>query len=171
MTAGKFKRALTGRVPVVALLRSTPPTAVSPAWTGPYVEELVAVMIFRWGCSLAGLVVAICAYLRASKRVDVPNKVLAQVAALEAKMKSVETCFEHKLGAFEDRYISWTKRQAASQAGPRGPNKPPEPEAPPDSGPVQVLRGPDGNTQGVLGDLPPDQAREAIQAARITGGG
>ncbi len=84
-------------------------------------EEAISVFIVRAGFALAGLAVAIWALIIAYRRVDIPNQVLSEHGKLKADVKSLQLQVEQALGAFEDRYNAMVKRQAAYQAGPRGP--------------------------------------------------
>lgn len=132
------------------------------------VEELLGLLLLRWGTAAAGLIVACCAYARASRRVDIPNQLQSEVTKLKADLKSLTTSVEQTLGAFEDRVTSYQKRIAAYASAdvraprPAGGNGDGEPVD------VQPAIAP-GTDLTALSRTNPRATREAIRTARLGG--
>jgi hypothetical protein len=76
-------------------------------------EAQAALIVCRWLLALAGIVIGLVAYYRASLRVDIPNTLMQENAKLKAEMKTLTGSVEQMLGAFEDRMAQAQKRAAA----------------------------------------------------------
>jgi hypothetical protein len=96
-------------------------TGGSPAGTlhetgrsnGVDLEAEVALVVCRWLLALAGIVIGLLAYYRASLRVDIPNTLMQENAKLKGDLKALTVSVEQMMGAFEDRMNAAQKRAAA----------------------------------------------------------
>lgn len=76
-------------------------------------EAAVALALCRWLLAVAGIVIGLLAYYRASLRVDIPNTLMQENAKLKGDLKALTVSVEQMLGAFEDRMQQAQKRAAA----------------------------------------------------------
>jgi len=148
------------------------------------VEEWIAVQVLRFGIAGAGFVVAICAFVRAGRRIELPKKLLDDMSVLSAKLKTVELSYEQGIASFEERFNSAQKRMAAyaSQDAKRETRELAEAaeedsrrrrRREPDDGGNGQDEGPRAPPQSVpdalatLAQTKPDEARQIIRDARL----
>lgn len=144
-------------------------------------EAQIALMVCRWLLALAGIVIGLVAYYRASVRVDIPNTLLQENAKLKAEMKTLTGSVEQMLGAFEDRMMQAQKRAAAyashesRRANSAEVSEPADPAVEVEAEPVGGAAFVSGDA-GVTGQLAalaatnPFSARKMIRNARVTAG-
>ena len=144
-------------------------------------EAQAALMFCRWGLAVAGIVIGLLAYYRASIRVDIPNTLLQENAKLKGDMKALTAAVEQTLGAFEDRMMQAQKRAAAyashesRRANTAAKTEPADPAVEVEAEPVGEAAFVSGDA-GVTGQLAalaatnPFSARKMIRNARVTAG-
>ncbi len=145
---------------------------------GVDVEAVVALALCRWLLALAGIVIGVAAYYRASLRVDIPNTLMQENAKLKGDLKALTVSVEQMLGAFEDRmqqaqkraaaYASHESRRANTARGEIEGDDPQEVVAEPVG--ASAFLGGDGSVTSQLGALAshdPHTARAMIRNARV----
>lgn len=148
-------------------------------------EAQVALVVCRWLLALAGIVIGLVAYYRASLRVDIPNTLIQENAKLKGDLKALTVSVEQMVGAFEDRMNAAQKRSAAyashesrrenTAAASAGGNGEGEGAVDVEAEPVGAspFLGGDGSVTaqlGVLASHDPHMARSMIRNARVMAG-
>ena len=148
-------------------------------WIGVGLEAQVALALCRWLLALAGIIIGLVAYYRASLRIDIPNTLMQENAKLKAEMKTLTGSVEQMLGAFEDRMMQAQKRAAAyashesRRANTAAPAEGADPAVDVEAEPVggAAFAGVDAGTTGQLAALAassPYAARRMVRNARVT---
>lgn len=141
-------------------------------------EAQIALVVVRWLLPVAGLVVAVLAYWRASLRVDIPNTLMQECSKLKGDLKALTGSVEQTLGAFEDRMNAAQKRNAAyasheaRRTNSAQPGEGAEPVVEVEAEPVgaSAFVGGDGPVTGRLAQIAasdPHAARQMVRNARV----